>query len=186
MKNWSSVIDITCSLFNAESRFPAWDVYTPSKSDYLFLDNPHILTETNDPPTLNCSWSSKIPNLNFLIAFLLNDNIIGYCGQFTTSPMEHKNDITIYYDKICIIKINKLTSKNKGQYSCLLMIPNPDDNGYLKFYSGSTNFSPHNEHIYQIVLGLIGAIAAVGIICLIIYCCYRRFKNNNPQEPLLG
>ena len=89
--------------------------------------------------------------------------------------MEHINDITIYYDKICTIKINKLTSKNKGNYSCLLMIPNPDDNGYLKLQSGSANLSPNDEQIYQIVLGLIGAIAFVVIACLIAYCCYRKF-----------
>ncbi|XP_019849106.1 PREDICTED: uncharacterized protein LOC109580431 [Amphimedon queenslandica] len=157
------------------------------------IDNPHLQTETNDPHTLHCSWSSKIPNLNFLIAFLLNGNTIGYCGQFTTSPMEHINDITIYYDKVCTIRINKLTSKNKGRYSCLLMIPNPDDNGYLKFYSESTELSPNKEHIYQIVLGIIGAIIFVGIICLITYCCYRKFFKNERErdneqgagEPLL-
>ena len=57
-----------------------------------------------------------------------NDNIPGYCEQFT-SPVEHKNDISIHYDpstKACILKINKLTENNEGVYLCSVIAPYPD------------------------------------------------------------
>lgn len=56
------------------------------------------------------------------------------------------------------------------------MIPYPDDAGFLKLDSNSTALSSQkNDHIYQIVLGVIAAI--VVLICIIIFpIAYKMYK----------
>ena len=91
--------------------------------------------------------------------------------------MEQKSDFLIRYNPTagaCTLEINKLNDKNKGSYSCSVMIPYPDDAGFLKIDSNSTalSTSQKNDHIYQIVLGVIAAI--VMLICIIVcpIVCY--------------
>ena len=66
------------------------------------------------------------------IEFASNDNVLGYCGQFT-SPVKHKHSISINYDsstEACILTIDKLTKENEGSYSCSVMVPYPDGNRF--------------------------------------------------------
>ena len=144
------------------------------------------MLKKNNPHIFHCELNPHLFNADALIEFSLNNDVLGYCGQFT-SLVEHKNDISIYYDSsvgVCTLKINKLTSKNEGSYSCSLMIPYPDDNGFLKLNSNSASLSKskNNEYIYQIVIGVIVILVLGGIIisCLIMYI-KKYIKKKNPK-----
>ena len=127
---------------------------------------------------------------------MLNDNVLGYCGQFT-SPVEHKNDILIRYDssrKACILKINKLTEDNEGVYLCSVMVPYPDGNGFLKINSTTVTLlrSPNDVKTIGIIAGITATGVTIAIIVVITVLCICRRKQchclpcqkqQNQEEP---
>ena len=119
---------------------------------YIISDDPIVHHESTDPQTLRCIWRSDFSDM--WTEFMLNDAVLGYCGHFT-SPVEHKNSISIYYDTTkgaCTLKIDKLTDDNKGDYSCSVMILYPDGNGLIKLNSTSINLN-HPKNDSKIILG---------------------------------
>ncbi|XP_019862608.1 PREDICTED: uncharacterized protein LOC109591287, partial [Amphimedon queenslandica] len=102
------------------------------------IDDPYAHHQNTDPQTIQCTvLHSDFSDM--WTEFMLNDAVLGYCGHFT-SPVEHKNGISIYYDTtegVCTLKIDKLTDDNKGNYSCSVMVPYPDGNGFLRLNSSS-------------------------------------------------
>ena len=83
-----------------------------------------------------------------------------------------KNGISIYYDtteRLCTLKIDNLTDDNKGNYSCSVMIPYPDDDRILKLNSTFINLTPipfnHPKNNDKIILGTTTPIIVVTAIC---------------------
>ena len=102
------------------------------KTNIFISDDPKLWLATNNPHIFHCNLNSQLPTLNTLIEFKLNGNTLGYCGCFI-NPVKQKSDFLIRYDPTagaCTLQINKLNNKNKGSYSCSVMIPYPDDAGF--------------------------------------------------------
>ena len=131
---------------------------------FQFSDDPNLIHVSNDPHTLKCSVDSQDENV--WIEFMLDNSVLGYCGKFT-SPVEHKHGISINYDsskKACVLTIDKLTKKNRGNYSCSAIVLYPDGNGFLKL--NSTSLTLHTSDTMTIltaVLATVGAIAIIGL-----------------------
>ena len=111
---------------------------------------------------------------------MLNNKILGYCGQFT-SPVEHKDGISINYDssmEACILMIDKLTKENEGNYSCSVMVPYPDGNGFLKISSTSLTLHTPTFDATQTIgtaVGVtVGVIAIIVIVVAIIIMCKKK------------
>ena len=101
---------------------------------------------------------------------MLNNKILGYCGQFT-SPVEHKDGISINYDsnmEACILMIDKLTKENEGNYSCSVMVPYPDGNGFLKISSTSVTLHTPTFDATQTIRTTVGVTAGVIVIIFIV------------------
>ena len=143
--------------------------------------------------------SSEVTIFNLWTEFKLNDETLGYCGEFI-NPLEHKKDISIqYYDTCrksssvwCGLQVNKLTSKTEGTYSCSVMISYPDGIGYLMLKSDESMFKPTKNNDLKIALPVIGVlvIIIIGLVaCGSIYCYCRRhrrqgYDNMNNQNEL--
>lgn len=108
--------------------------------------------------------------------FSLNDDVLGYCGHFT-SPVEHKNGISIYYDTtegICTLKIDKLTDDNKGNYSCSVMVPYPDGNGFLKLNSTPIPINCPKNYDKTILAAAISIVCVLIVILIMTICCRKK------------
>ena len=173
--------------------------------NYFFIfasetDDPTLVTEHNSPHLLCCGLklSSEVTIFNSWTEFKLNDETLGYCGEFI-NPVEHKKDISIQYDDTrctsrlqCSLQVNKLTSKTEGNYSCSVMISYPDGIGYLTLNSNKPTFEATKNNDLKITLIVIGvlAIIIIGLVaCGSIYCYRRRnrrqgYENVNNQNEL--
>ena len=144
----------------------------------IFSDEPEVIPISDDPYTLKCSLDSQ--DADVWIEFASNDNVLGYCGQFT-SPVKHKQGISINYNssmEACILTIDKLTKDNEGNYSCSVMVPYPDGNGFLKINSTSVAlhaFDTTKTIGYTVGVAVVATlIIIVGVI--IISCVCKRKK----------
>ena len=108
----------------------------------------------------------------------MNDEEIGYCCRYTTSPVEHKNDLSIHYDagaEGCTIDIEEITSKNEGNYSCSVIIP--QDNGDDLIMSSNTKEIRRSKNNYEFEIGIsAGTCVVISIIiaCIIIFASWKR------------
>lgn len=131
--------------------------------------------------------SPEVTIFNLWTEFKLNDETLGYCGEFI-NPLEHKKDISIQYDDTrctsslspqCSLQVNKLTSKTEGNYSCSVMISYPDGIGYLTLKSSGSTFKPTKNNDLKMTLTVIGVlvIIIIGLVaCGSIYCYRRRHR----------
>ena len=122
------------------------------------------------------------------IQFKLNDDALGYCGQFISPVEVKKKGITISHDstsKICSIEIEKLTKDNEGKYSCSVMVPHPDGNGFVIINSTAVTLTATGADATTIgisvgvsaVLVIIIAITIIGFV----YCCICRTRLNDQK-----
>ena len=119
------------------------------------------------------------------IQFKLNDDALGYCGQFISPVEVKKKGITISHDstsKICSIEIEKLTKDNEGNYSCSVMVPHPDGNGFLIINSTAVELTATGVDATMIGISL-GVCAVLVIIIGItiigfVYCICRTRPND--------
>ena len=119
----------------------------------------------------------------------MNDEEIGYCCRYTTSPVEYKNDLSIHYDaklERCILDIEKITSKNEGNYSCSVIIPQ-DDGDDLIMSSNTKEIRRSNN--YEVEIGIsAGTCVTISIIiaCIIIFASWKRgylcFRRRHYEE----
>ena len=108
----------------------------------------------------------------------MNDEEIGYCCRYTTSPVEYKNDISIYYyagAEQCTLDIVKITSKNEGNYSCSVIIPQDDGDDLIM--SSDTEEIRRSKNNYEFKIGIsVGTCVIISIIigCFIIFASWKR------------
>ena len=121
------------------------------------------------------------------IQFKLNDDALGYCGQFISPVEVKKKGITISHDstnKICSIEIEKLTKDNEGKYSCSVMVPHPDGNGFLIINSTAVTLTATGADATTIGIS-VGVSAVLVIIAITIigfvYCCICRTRLNDQE-----
>ena len=162
--------------------------------NYFFIffsetDDPKLVTEHNNPHLLCCDLelSPEVTKFNLWTEFKLNDETLGYCGEFI-NPVEHKKEISIQYDDTrctsssspqCSLQVNKLTSKTEGNYSCSVMIPYPDGIGYLRLNSNKPTLEATKNSDLKITLTVIGVLVIIIIslvACGSIYCYRRRHR----------
>lgn len=138
-----------------------------------------------------------------LTEFKLNDEVLGYCAQYTNRVEDKAKGISIYYDpfsSVCTLKIDQLSDVNEGSYSCSVIVPYPDGNGFLKLNSTSvtlrssstTTPTPQpssNGNTIGITLGIIVPVVVLiilisGIVFILLcrskeWCCFSKPDYNN-------
>ena len=154
-----------------------------SKCLVIFSDEPRIIHKSDNPQNFKCSLDSQ--DADVWIEFTLNNKVLGYCGQFT-SPVEHKRGLSINYDssmEACILIIDKLTKENEGNYSCSVLVPYPDGNGFLKINSTSVTLhaptaptAPTSHTITIVIIVVVVFVVIVGFIIVLCMCVICRNK----------
>lgn len=146
-----------------------------------------IWPESNTSPyNLHCILP-ELDNSNvWIIEFSLNNKALGYCGQFT-NPVEHKNGISIQYNGLheeCILKIDKLTKENEGNYSCSVLIPCCDNADLIIKLSSNGTELLAGQKLDEIHITLITVFTVVDVlaIIIIIVCIVRKMKKNCPRK----
>ena len=118
------------------------------------------------------------------IQFKLNNDALGYCGQFISPVEVKKKGITISHDstnKICSIEIEKLTKDNEGNYSCSVMVPRPDGNEFLIINSNAVKLTATGVDATKIGISVgVSAILVIIAITIIgfVYCICRTRLND--------
>lgn len=121
------------------------------------------------------------------IQFKLNNDALGYCGQFISPVEVKKKGITISHDstnKICSIEIEKLTKDNEGNYSCSVMVPHPDGNGFLIINSKAVTLTATGADATTIGIsvGVCAVLVIIGITIIgFVYCCICRTRLNDQE-----
>ena len=159
---------------------------------YFRADNPELVHESEDPHILHCKTDTDLSTL--WVEFIKNSEAIGYCGPFT-SPVQHKEHATVYYDSsisTCVLKIDTESITANGAYYCSLILPFPDEDGFLKTNSSSVEIK--NAYSKDSKLGLIlavGIVLGVLFLCLLTtvtvvvgIMCYKHCKPNRKHQPL--
>lgn len=158
---------------------------------------------------LECQISYTLSDA--LTEFKLNDEVLGYCAQYTNRMEDKTKGISIYYDpstSVCTLKIDQLSDINEGSYSCSVIVPYPDGNGFLKLNSTSvtlrlsstttptpqptTTPTPQpssNGNTIGITLGIIVPVVVLiilisGIVFILLcrskeWCCFSKPDYNN-------
>ena len=120
------------------------------------------------------------------IQFKLNNDALGYCGQFISPVEVKKKGITISHDstnKICSIEIEKLTKDNEGKYSCSVMVPHPDGNGFLIINSTAVTLTATgvDATTIGISVGVSAILVIIGITIIGFVYCICRTRLNDQQ-----
>lgn len=121
------------------------------------------------------------------IQFKLNDDALGYCGQFISPVEVKKKGIAISRDstnKICSIEIEKLTKDNEGNYSCSVMVPHPDGNGFVIINSKAVELTATgvDATTIGISVGVSAIVVIIGITIIgFVYCCICRTRPNDQK-----
>ena len=81
------------------------------------------------------------------VEFIKESETIGYCGPFA-SPIQYKAHATVYYDSTlstCVLKIDTKSTGANGAYYCSLILPFPDEDGFLKTNSSPLEIKKYRE-----------------------------------------